>query len=364
MWYHSLKTRQSVKRINTRNSSGTAVALEYIDKKVEVHHLSREAIPLAFDEGTCVIFVASRDGCLMLIAVIISAKGKSTFEFRAWELTSGAAFVQRDITVQDVRGLCVSDVKSKAILSLTEVSQHNSQHGLRADGLGDVMAIALGVSAIYIWKCTKVDGSSINCDIVGQVNFSMSALDVLLLQSSKGDFPQLLVGESGGVRVWEKTEEIGDSESISTFKDTFISVQSFDAGTSLVTCQDFQRIHNGACIFANNIGNLYLFMASQVINLRLPVSQGGHGLFAVENVDEKCSKVTLAVVTKGHTINLYQLEDLQNLSLNQGSGEDLSLVPNHVLFSTQSLGAIAFLNKATLIACSPSSRTLSMWVGV
>ena len=40
MWYHSLKTRQSVKRINTRNSSGTAVALEYIDKKVEVHHLS------------------------------------------------------------------------------------------------------------------------------------------------------------------------------------------------------------------------------------------------------------------------------------------------------------------------------------
>ena len=53
---------------------------------------------------------------------------------------------------------------------------------------------------------------------------------------------------------------------------------------------DFQRIHNGACVFANNIGNLYLFMASQVTNLRLPVSQGGHGLFAVENVDEKCSK--------------------------------------------------------------------------
>ena len=40
MWYHSLKTRQNVKRINTRNSSGTAVALEYIDKKVEIHHLS------------------------------------------------------------------------------------------------------------------------------------------------------------------------------------------------------------------------------------------------------------------------------------------------------------------------------------
>ena len=90
----------------------------------------------------------------------------------------------------------------------------------------------------------------------------MSALDVLLLQSSKGDFPQLLVGESGGVRVWEEAEggfackmeikrhekikyvklffiliDPGESDSVSKFKDTFISVQSFDAGTSLVTCQ-------------------------------------------------------------------------------------------------------------------------------
>ena len=40
MWYHSLKTRQSVKRINARNSGGVAVALEYIDKKIEVHHLT------------------------------------------------------------------------------------------------------------------------------------------------------------------------------------------------------------------------------------------------------------------------------------------------------------------------------------
>ena len=73
---------------------------------------------------------------------------------------------------------------------------------------------------------------------------------------------------------------------------------------------------------------------------------------------------TLAVVTKGHTINLYQLEDVQNLALKPDSCQDLAFVPNHVVFSTQSLGAISFLNKASLIACSPSSRTLSMWVGV
>lgn len=362
MWYHSLKTRQSVKRINTRNSNGTAVALEYIDKKVEVHHLSRETSPLCFDEGTCVIFVSPQDSCLMLIAVNISAKGKSTFEFRAWELTSGGAFVQRDISMKDILGSFTNDGKSKALLSLPEASQHNNQHGLRADALGDVMAIALGVSMIYIWKCTKTE--SMKCDIVTQVSSSMSALDIILLQSSKGSFPQLLVGESGGIRVWQDTEEMEESEPLSTFKDTFCSVPSFDAGTSLVTCQDFQRIHNGACIFSNNIGNLYLFTASRVINLRLPVSHGGHGLFAVENVDEKCSKATLAVVTKGHTINLYQLEDVQNLALKPDSCQDLTFVPNHVLFSTQSLGAISFLNKASLIACSPSSRTLSMWVGV
>jgi hypothetical protein len=60
-----------------------------------------------------VIFVTPQDGCLMLVAVNISAKGKSTFEFRTWELTSGTAFVQRDITVKDMQGLCTNDGKSK-----------------------------------------------------------------------------------------------------------------------------------------------------------------------------------------------------------------------------------------------------------
>ncbi|XP_028406042.1 uncharacterized protein LOC114528576 [Dendronephthya gigantea] len=359
MWYHSLKTRQSVKRINARNSGGVAVALEYVDKKIEVHHLTREASPMIFDEGTGVIFVAPRDGCLVMVAVNISSKGKFTYEFRVWELTSGTAFVQRDITVKDTQGSFTNDGKSKALLTLPEVSQHSNQ--LRMDGLQDLMAIALGVSVIYMYKCAKIDNASINCEVVMQVNSSMSALDVLLLKPQKENFPQLLVCESGGIRVWQETTEIRESEEVASFKDTFYSVQPFDAGTSLVTCQDFQRIHNGACIFANNIGNLYLFSSSRVVNLRLPVSHGGHGLFAVENVDEKCSKVTLAVVSKGHTVNLYQLEDIHSLS---DSCEDLVLVPHHALFSTQSLGAMSFLNKASLIACSSSGRTLSMWVGV
>ena len=39
MWFHSLKTRQTVRRINTRNSGEIAVSLEYSDKKIEVHHI-------------------------------------------------------------------------------------------------------------------------------------------------------------------------------------------------------------------------------------------------------------------------------------------------------------------------------------
>jgi hypothetical protein len=60
-----------------------------------------------------VIFVAPQDGCLMLIAVNISVKAKSTFEFRAWELTSGTAFVQRDIVIKDIVGSCTNDGKAK-----------------------------------------------------------------------------------------------------------------------------------------------------------------------------------------------------------------------------------------------------------
>ena len=68
---------------------------------------------MTFDEGTGVIFVAPRDGCLVMIAVNASSKGKLTYEFRAWELTSGAAFVQRDITMKDTQGSFSNDGKSK-----------------------------------------------------------------------------------------------------------------------------------------------------------------------------------------------------------------------------------------------------------
>ena len=59
------------------------------------------------------LFVAPQNGCLVLIAVNVSVKSKSTFEFRAWELTSGVAFVQRDISVKSIMGLSGNDGKSK-----------------------------------------------------------------------------------------------------------------------------------------------------------------------------------------------------------------------------------------------------------
>lgn len=360
MWFHSLKTRQTIRRMNTRNSGGIAVSLEYSDKKTEVHHIKREANPLVFDEGSGVIFVVPKEGCIMLVAVNISGKGKSTYEFRTWDLTSSAAFLSRDITVQDIHKSVTNDGKTRALLSISEVSQHNYQHTIKADALDDVMAIAMDVSMVFIWKVTKMENGGLNCEIIGYVNSSMPAQDVLLLQVSKDLFPQLLVGESGGLRIWKKTDD-PDCQPTSAFEDTFCPVASFDAGTNLVSCQEFQRINRGTCIFSNSIGNLYLFASSKVINLHLPISCGGHGLFAVENVDDNCTKVTLAVVYKGSTINLYHLEDILKFP---NAHQDTPITPHHALFSAQSLGSISFLQKGSLATCSLSSRTLSMWVGV
>ena len=44
----------------------------------------------------------------------------------------------------------------RALLSISEISQHSSHHVIRADALDNVMAIAMDVSTVFIWKTTKV----------------------------------------------------------------------------------------------------------------------------------------------------------------------------------------------------------------
>lgn len=39
MWFQTLKTRQTVKNLTSSNSHGQLVAIEYSDKKVDVHML-------------------------------------------------------------------------------------------------------------------------------------------------------------------------------------------------------------------------------------------------------------------------------------------------------------------------------------
>ena len=53
---------------------------------------------------------------------------------------------------------------------------------------------------------------------------------------------------------------------------------------------EFQRVNNSTCIFANTVGNLYLFTSSKLNNLPLQVSPGDHRLFAVENSTENSTK--------------------------------------------------------------------------
>ena len=66
-----------------------------------------------FDEGSGVIFVMPKDGCVMLVVVNISGKGKSTYEFRTWDMTSGPTFVVRDIFVQDIHKSVANDGKTR-----------------------------------------------------------------------------------------------------------------------------------------------------------------------------------------------------------------------------------------------------------
>ncbi|XP_046865092.1 uncharacterized protein LOC124459646 [Xenia sp. Carnegie-2017] len=287
MWYHSLKTRQVVKRVNTRNSHGSVVAFEYLDKKFEVHSLSKDASPLTFEDITSIVFIMAPESSLIVIAINLSTKGKFTYEFRAWEFTNNGVFIQQDIAVMDALGSCMNDGKSKALWSAPDIS---NPYSIRADALGNVLAAALGVRSIYIWKCLKVEHNCISCEFIVQVDSSMSAIDLILLQPSKDNLPYLVVGECGGIRTWTETDRTDERGETLKFEDTFYSVQSFDASSSLFTCHDFQRINKDACIFGNTAGNLYLFLSSRIINLKLPVSYSGHGSFAVENIEDKSSK--------------------------------------------------------------------------
>ena len=73
----------------------------------------REGNPLVFDEGSGVVFVQPKDGCVMLVVVNISGKGKSTYEFRTWDMTAVPAFSARDISVQDIHYSVTNDGKTR-----------------------------------------------------------------------------------------------------------------------------------------------------------------------------------------------------------------------------------------------------------
>lgn len=67
----------------------------------------------------------------------------------------------------------------------------------------------------------------------------------------------------------------------------------------------------------------------------------------------------MATVQKNQTINIYKLDDV--LKMNQTG---LIAQPWHVSFSSCQLNCASFIDANTLVASSPSNRSLSLWAGL
>ncbi|KAK3727054.1 hypothetical protein QZH41_012563 [Actinostola sp. cb2023] len=161
MWFQTLKTRQTVKKFTSTNSNGQITALEYSDKKVDVHMLKRESSPLSLDEGMLVGFVTLDDGSMYAIGVSMCGKGRAVLEFKVWDVMNTLGFTSREILVQDMERLNMNEGKLKAIVNLPDPSS-SSQHTLKLDSLMGHLAISVGPGLVLMWKCKKV-GIPITC---------------------------------------------------------------------------------------------------------------------------------------------------------------------------------------------------------
>jgi len=68
----------------------------------------------------------------------------------------------------------------------------------------------------------------------------------------------------------------------------------------------------------------------------------------------------VATVQKNQTVNLYKLDDVLKMTSTAG----LIVQPWHVIFSSCQLNCISFVDANTLVAGSPTNRTLSLWAGL
>lgn len=356
MWFQTLKTRQSVRSFSTENTQGLVAGLEYTDKKSEVHALKREIPPLSLEEGVTTAFVTHENGGMSLLGISQSGKGKSCIEIRAWDVMSSLGFTAKEISVQDLQRNTTNDGKFKAVLNLPE--SLGAHFCLKVATWKDFVALSVSSGLIFVWKCRKVENVIISLVLISVVKPSLTIQDVSFITSenTKKGPPSIVVGESGGVRVYTAAQNTDvNADDNEKFVPIHIPFPSCDMGNIV---QDIQCASDSSCILSDSSGRLWFLDPPHLREIVLPSSQGGHGVFAVQPRHGN-TQGWLATVDQGLTINLYKLSDAL-----KSSESGLIAQPWHVILSQHAITTLSFIEDSVLAGGSNSVKSLSLWVGI
>lgn len=332
--------------------------LEYTDKKSEVHALKREIPPLSLEEGVTTAFVIHENGGMSLLGISQCGKGKSCIEIKAWDVMSSLGFAAKEVTVQDPQRNATNDGKFKAVISLPE--SLGTHFSLKIAAFREFVSVAVSSGLIIMWKCRKVENVTISLELISVMKSSMTIQDVAFIlneNTPKKGPPSLVVGESGGIKVYTVAQhmDVNSEDADMKFVPIQIPFPSCDIGN---TVQDIQSASPSSCILSDSSGRLWLLHPPHLQEIVLPSSQGGHGVFAVQPRHGQADG-WLATVDQGQTINLYKLSDAIK-SVESG----LIAQPWHIIFSQHSITTLSFIEDNVLVGGSNSVKCISMWVGI
>lgn len=358
MWFQTLKARHSVRAFTTENSQGLVAGLEYTDRKTEIHALKREIPPLSLEEGVSTAFVTHDNGGMSLLGISQSGKGKCCVEIRAWDVMSSLGFTAKEITAQDVQRNTVNDGKFKAVVNLPEAL--GTHFSLKTAVLREFVSLAISSGLIILWKCRKVENLSITLELVSVLKSSMTIQDIAFVveeNTSKKGPPSLVVGESGGVKLYSITQhsDINSDDGDAKFATSQIPFPPSDIGN---TVQDIQRASADSCVLCDSSGQLWYLHPPHLQQIMLPSGQGGHSVFAVQ-AKHGHTEGWLATVNQSQTINLYKLCDVI-----KSTEAGLITQPWHMILSQQPISALSFIEDNVLAGGSNSVKSVSLWVGI
>lgn len=357
MWFQTLKTKHTVRSFSTQNGQGQMAGLEYTDKKSEVHALKREMAPLMLEEGVAAAYLTLENGGICVLGISQPGKGKY-LEIRAWDVMSSLGFTAKEITVQDLQRNATNDGKFKAVINLPE--SLGTPFSSKIASFKDFVSVAVTSGLIIVWKCRKVENIAVSLELISVLKSSMTVQEIAFIENQnmqKKGPPSVVVGESGGVRVYTAAQQT-DVNGVATdlkFVPGHIPFPACDIGNIV---QDVQCASPSSCVLSDTSGRLWYLQLPHLREIVLPNREAGHQVFAVQPSHNQ-AEGWLATLDQGQTINLYRLSDAIKTS---ESG--LIAQPWHVILSQHPLNTLSFLEDNVLAGGSNSLKFISLWVGI